>query len=111
MDPRTLEGEDTMLPKNVWFQLPPEMVSYPWRMDSSATPRQNSCNSRSLNFFSNTLNATAILNCLTVHKIILYGVHIPCMLQSALIKKNADLKKYMNTLQWSDFSIQKNWYW
>jgi hypothetical protein len=88
-----------MLPPNVWFQLHPEMASYPWRMDSSATPSQKSCNSHTLNFFSDTLNTTAILNCLTVHKIILYGVYILCMLQFTLIKKKADLKKYINILQ------------
>jgi hypothetical protein len=108
MDLQTLEDEDTKLPPNVWFQLPTEMASYPWRMDSLATPWWKSCKSHTLNFFSNTLNATAILNCLAVHKIIFYGLYILCMLQSALIKKNANLKKYMNILQWTDSSIQKN---
>jgi len=108
MDLHPLEGEDNMLPPNVWFQLSPEMVSYPWRIDSSATPWWKSCNLHTLNFFSDTINATGILNCLNVHKITLYGVYILCMLQPALSKKNADLKKYMNILQWSGFCVQKN---
>jgi hypothetical protein len=99
MDLSTLEDEDTMLPPKVWFQLSTDMASYPCRMESSATPLQESCNSHILNFFSDILNTTEILNCLTVHKIILYSLYILCMLQSALVKKNADLKICMNILE------------
>jgi hypothetical protein len=99
--------EHTMLPPNVWFKLHHEMMSSPWRMESSATTLQESCNSHILYFFSDTLNSSAILNSLTVHKIIIYDVYILCMLQSALIKKNADQKIYINILQWSGFSVHK----
>jgi hypothetical protein len=88
-----------MLPPNVCFQLPADMVSYPCKMESSATPLQKSHNSHTLYFFSDTLNATKVLNWLTVHKIILYSLHILCMLQSILVKKNSDLKICINILQ------------
>ena len=88
-----------MLHPNVCFQLPTDMVSYPCKMESSATPLQKSHNSHTLCFFSDTLNATKVLNWLTVHKIILYSLHILCMLQSILVKKNSDLKICVSILQ------------
>jgi hypothetical protein len=87
-----------MLPPNVWFQLPSDEASYPCRMESSAMPLRGSCSLHILNFFSDSLNATEILHCLTVHKIILYSLYILCMLQYGLVKKNVDLKIYTNIL-------------